>query len=752
MAGFILLSGLFNATGVKAQEVTVIGNDHQEALPLAHIVVQNMAGGSATLLITNEAGKVILPEKLSWNTPQLLQISCLGYFSKTDTLTAATPRTYRLERKSMALQQVVVTAQYNPTSTTEAVHRVKVIDAGKIRAMGAQNLRDVLTNELNIRLQQDQVLGSSLQLQGIGGQNVKLLIDGVAVTGRLNGNIDLSQIQLHDIERIEIVEGPLSVNYGTDALAGTINLITRKHQPGRISAGLNSQYESVGQYNLTGNAGFSHQKHQWRLSGGRNYFDGWHDGNQPFLYVRKAAADSNRFQSWKPKTQWFSTLSYRLNLREYELQLSSSFFDETIINRGKPRAPYQETAFDDHYATQRFNQTAQFSGKPAENLHLQLMAAYNSYNRIKNTCFIDLTNLQSQLTQNPGDQDTTRIHQFQSRGSLSSNRYTRLNGEIGYDVLYEKNTGIRILNQLQDFSDIALFGSLEYKPSPAWVIKPGLRIAHNSAYSAPLVPSLQARYLRFSGKDKSSSFNLRFSYARGFRAPSIKELYLYFVDVNHNIRGNAALQAEYSHHGQFSVAFDKAGRTSSLKLELITFTNLIDQMISLAQVDNQLFTYFNLDKFRSLGIQGQARYSWLGFTAETGLVYTGRSTRTGNEGAYSDFLYSPELILNLRQRWARQGVQLALFCKYTGSQPSFVTNDAAEVFEMRQQAYTMTDLNLSKGFWADRLQLQLGVKNLFDVRNINGSTVGGAHSGSSTTTPVSMGRNYLLAINWKFNS
>ena len=53
------------------------------------------------------------------------------------------------------------------------------------------------------------------------------MIDDVAVIGRLNGNIDLSQINLNNVERIEIVEGPLSVEYGTDALAGTINLITK---------------------------------------------------------------------------------------------------------------------------------------------------------------------------------------------------------------------------------------------------------------------------------------------------------------------------------------------------------------------------------------------------------------------------------------------------------------------------------------------------------------------------------------------
>ena len=68
-----------------------------------------------------------------------------------------------------------------------------------------------------------------MSVQGLSGENVKILIDGVPVVGRLNGNVDLSQINLTNIERVEIVEGPLSVNYGTNALAGTINLITKKN-------------------------------------------------------------------------------------------------------------------------------------------------------------------------------------------------------------------------------------------------------------------------------------------------------------------------------------------------------------------------------------------------------------------------------------------------------------------------------------------------------------------------------------------
>lgn len=65
-----------------------------------------------------------------------------------------------------------------------------MIDSKQFQRMAANNLGDALRNELNVQLAQDNVLGTSLSMQGLGGQNVKLLIDGVPVIGRQDGNVD----------------------------------------------------------------------------------------------------------------------------------------------------------------------------------------------------------------------------------------------------------------------------------------------------------------------------------------------------------------------------------------------------------------------------------------------------------------------------------------------------------------------------------------------------------------------------------
>src|SRR5574343_609177 len=83
---------------------------------------------------------------------------------------------------------VVRTGNIKPTASSQSVHHVKIIGAAQIERQGAVNLKDILSKELNVRIGNDNVLGSSLSMQGISGQNVKILLDGIPLTGRENGN------------------------------------------------------------------------------------------------------------------------------------------------------------------------------------------------------------------------------------------------------------------------------------------------------------------------------------------------------------------------------------------------------------------------------------------------------------------------------------------------------------------------------------------------------------------------------------
>ena len=141
-------------------------------------------------LITDINGVLVNP---FYGTTQVY-ISCIGFKPLLDTLFPKESKSIFLKYETIDINEVVVTAQYSVKSPEKAVHKIKVIDRQKIESLGAVNLRDILTNETNVRITQDNVLGSSTSVQGLSGQNVKILIDGVPVIGRVGGNIDLSQI------------------------------------------------------------------------------------------------------------------------------------------------------------------------------------------------------------------------------------------------------------------------------------------------------------------------------------------------------------------------------------------------------------------------------------------------------------------------------------------------------------------------------------------------------------------------------
>ena len=180
------------------------------------------------------------------------------------------------------LPEVVVTGQLSETLAQDAIHKIRIIGKKELNSGLFLDVASLLSKELNIRVSEDNVLGSSISIQGISGQNVKILIDDIPVIGRLNGSIDLSQISLSNVERIEIVEGPLSTVYGTDALAGTINIITKEQTESKKI--FTTYYETIGKYNynflLSENINNNTATYQF----GRNYFNGW-SSNQNFRLV-----------------------------------------------------------------------------------------------------------------------------------------------------------------------------------------------------------------------------------------------------------------------------------------------------------------------------------------------------------------------------------------------------------------------------------------------------------------------------------
>lgn len=750
-----LLSLAFLISDSYAQKLTLF-EDTAHTIPVvgAHVYYHDSETHKDKYAFSDAEGVVNLSEMHADKTYEIT-IYELGFSKIKDTVKGNVDKVYVLTKELSSINEVVVTAQFAPNSPEKAVHNIKIIDAKKIAAMGAVNLRDVMMNEPNVTVTQDNILGSGFSLQGIPGQNVKILINGVPVIGRVADNVDPSQINMNNVERIEVVQGPLSVSYGTDALAGTINIITKVSGGNALNLSAETYYESIGQYNLNASAGWGYKKHSFQFNGGRNYFDGWSQGDKQFKYDFNPVADSTRVQTWNPKEQYFATFNYTYRLKSLTFGYIFDYFNETIKNKGLPDTNTTTIfAKDDYYRTHRINNGISVSGKISPKFNLNGVAAYNYFRRNKNSYVKDLTDLQQNLSIDDGAQDTSIFTSAMSRLSLSNvNEHANLNYEVGYDLRYDYTTGARIENQKQHMGDYAVFSSVEWTPIKELTFRPGVRLAYNTKYDAPIVPSINMRYgipLHNSANDK---ITLRASYAKGFRAPSLKELYFDFVDINHNIVGNPDLKAEQSDNFDFSANYIHSKGDWSTKTEVYAFYNNIKNRIDMAMTDSTgtSYAYFNLDFYKTLGAQLQQSFGYRHLKTTFGVSFIGRYNSLAAETQSATFLFAPELRCNVFYEWFSKGITFGFFYKYNGKIPAYQQQADGSITQVSNAAYNWADASISKSFFNRKLALTVGAKNLFNVTSINSGAVSGAHSTSDGSVSIGTGIGYFFKLGYHFS-
>jgi outer membrane receptor for ferrienterochelin and colicins len=691
--------------------------------------------------------------------PYILRVKCVGYTTYTDTIRNSQKRiTIGLHENMQQLNDVVITAQYSPTSVDNSTYKVKIIDSKRIQELAAVNLKDALSNELNFRFSQDNALSMcTMSMQGISGQNVKVLVDGVPMIGRQDGNLDLSQINLNNVERIEIVEGPMAVNYGTDALAGVVNIITKKPKKNRLESGAQLYYETNYTYNANLYLSFQKKNHGIKISGGRNYFNGWKASEAFYLLPEKTPADTNRFKSWKPREQYFGNFDYTFSKGRLDLAYKASYFNELILSRGFPVAPYYESAFDDHFRTNRIDNALSTNIRLKKHPSFNNLLGYNYYERKKNTYYKDLTSLEEQISPDASMQDTSRFTLWMMRGSFisskpfseykdSSERRNYFNYEAGYDLNYESAFGKRIEGRQQYIADLAAYASMEIQPVRNFIIRPGARYAYNSLYPAPLTPSLHLKY-------NTDNWIFRSSFARGFRAPTLKELYFNFVDINHNITGNKDLKAETSNNLTAFVKWKKEKEKRNFWIENGYFYNNITNLITLGINSGIQYTYINIGKYITYGTSLNSSFTWKALTVSGGASYTARYNQLSGE--YKDvatFSYSPEARGSAQYGFEKIKTTVNVFYKYTGKLPG-VGLDANNVpYQTFIGAYNTLDANISTRFFKKKFTVTIGSKNILNVTNVlaNNSS-GGVHSPGGFSTPIAMGRTYFLKLDYVFS-
>lgn len=738
---------ILSILGLAAQHRTISVASDADGSPVgdAYVLVYSLSSeGKKYSVLTDKDGVA----EIKYSGAVYLEVSHASFVPYSDTLKAGESRHYKLMPLNIQVPEVIVTTgQFTPEDAKRSVYPVKVIDLKTIENRGATNLRELLGQELNMRVTQDNILGSGLSLQGLSGEQVKYMVDGVPILGRVNGDIDISQINLNDVARIEIIEGPVSVQYGTNALGGVINIITKTDQGDKINTSLNSYYESRGTYNFDALLGFRVKKHFFGVSVGRWFFDGYDQDEK----------DGVRDLQWNPKEQYFGNIKYGYSFKRLRLMYSSNFFNEKVTNRGAPRAPFNVNAFDDYYYTFRNANSLTLSGEIMKNHYLNQVFAYSFFSRKKNTVFKDLTDLSEVPAADPSLHDTTNFNAFLARGFISRNKTDKkLNYQVGYDINIESASGKRIESGSQTIGDYAGFGSVSYTPINWMTIQPGVRFSYNSAYKAPVTPSVHIKM------NPVEHLIIRVSYARGFRAPSIKELYFDFFDINHNIYGNLDLKAEYSNNINLQLSYNKPFKQYHLmKITPTVFFNDIKNDIELIQDysngegGNVLpYTYGNLSSNRIVGYNLRVQYIFkenltIGFST----AMNGRNFQFNDTLSSDGFVWSPEVSANANYEIPKAKLRLSVYYKYNGQFITPYIESDGTVAEQVINPYGLLDFSMGRSFWKNRIVLNIGAKNLLDINqvNTNGASGGGVHSVGSSSVPIAWGRSYFVSLKLQFS-
>lgn len=738
--GLLLVTNMMVA---QQAQITLLDKVSNQPISFANISVEQLGN----LELANKGYQTDLQGKAVMNLskPVILIVTYIGYKKLTDTIAPGQNKTLYMEPTVYNMDEVVVTGQFAPESVDKSIYRIKVLGSREINQKAAVNLNEVLQNELNIRSTHDNALGSSITMQGLQGENIKFLIDGVPVIGRQNGMIDLNQMTMQNVDHVEIIQGPMSVVYGSNALAGVINIITKDYVDQNYVLNADAYYESVGVYNLNATASFTEKKNNFTISGGRNYFDGY------------SVTDTSRWQQWKPKLQYNAEAAYTFKSAKSKIKLSGVYFYEKIQDKGDPRDYYVDSLIvpkstDIYFYTNRLTFRGEGAWDLSDNMNLNVLSAYSTYKRTKNTYLKDMTNLDETLVKDDAKQDTTTFDNFLLRAAMA--RWTKNNVfkyQLGIDFIVETGYGKRIKDDRQQIGDYAAFLSLNIAPVSVLSIQPGIRYIYNTEYNAPLVYSINAKW------DATEMMSIRMSLAKGFRAPSLKELYLDFVDINHNILGNESLGAETSLNINLSAIYSsKSAALYNWGVELNLFYNDIFNKIELAQINaaENYYTYINIDEFITQGYEfsfNNRIYPWL--QLKLGVATTGRKLVDTVSSYQQGFIYSTDFTTQATLWWKKPDLNFSVFYKYNGAYPqTFVSGEDEVPEQVVISAFNSLDINVSRWFWKRRVNVQVGGKNLFNNTNVSssGTASGGVHSGGGDSVPVNWGRTFFVHLIFNF--
>ena len=600
----------------------VIQTSGKTPLSNANITVKNTRLGA----VSSPTGRFVLN-----NVPvgeQTISVNIIGYQSVQKHVSVSTATTTHitisLTPQSITLPPIVVTGTKSARDAEDTPIQTQVITKQEIDASGILRLGDLLANQTGLAVISDH--GSGIQMQGFDPDYTLILIDGEPIIGRTAGTLDLDRFLIGNVEQVEIVKGSTSSLYGSEALAGVINLITRPPQE-PFSASLQSRYGSFGSFNITG-----------ELETQQNNV-----GASLFIDRSQSAGYDHTPDTAPPTTPEYTT--YTLNPKITYTPNDQTKF--TLTGRVYTEDQYSLDEVTENRETVSLNSDAKLIDW---SIHPQIVYQWTPSTQITGKLYTASYHTKSELTyqQNGNAYSLATFDQKYHKAELQAqtligqtNIVTIGIGGIGESVKADRITGGKQTAQ----SAFAFFQE-EWMPTSWLDVVISGRIDAHSAYKTRLSPKTSLLL------KPVSWLRLRGSIGSGFKAPTFQQLYLDFTNPT---AGYSVLGSTYV--GEGMATFQQEGRIAALLqnpdslqqiraesavslnggIEVIpnkhisakfnVFRNNVKDLIESAPIARKtngqsVYSYFNLNRVYTQGIETNLTITpFSGATAAIGYQY-----------------------------------------------------------------------------------------------------------------------------------
>lgn len=499
-------------------------------LPFASVGILGTSAGTTTSargefeLAGNFAKDAVLV--VSYTGYDRVEISIQDFDPSEDIIITLTPSFFNLD-------EVVVTGTRTYRTLKEVPVLTRVISSRDIRQNDVVNFRELLELELP-GLEFTRMGGmSAINMQGMGGNYILFLIDGERMTGEIRNNIDYNRINMENIERIEVVKGAASTLYGSSAVGGVVNIIT-KTASRPLQVNLHSRLGGMGENHHGVNLGGKYKNWTTHTAASYRHTKSYELQNSSFL-ERRLEDGTMLTDDVLRRTHVDGSLNRTLDQRiQYRPQpgmlaeVKLGYFDNERFNAGMEGERRRDFYRD-------YNGTARFSWDVDSKNRIEASYHYDNYS--KYDYFVRLGTRESNYTSILHNPRVVHNIQLGQRHELTS----------GMEYLSEALTTFMFTDDAyRSTSSYVVFVQDDFKLGQSFNIISGLRYDHHSAFGAHLSPKLSAMY-------KAGPMTYRGGYAAGYRSPNTRELY---TNWDHRgmfrLVGNPDLIPETSHNFNLS--------------------------------------------------------------------------------------------------------------------------------------------------------------------------------------------------------